>query len=198
MKFYAVKIGKIPGIYTDWESCKKQVHGFSGAQYKSFSTIKEAENYLKDINVVEEDDVVNDRDVIYTDGSCIDKVGGWSWVWVKKSVVLENKGRVPGESTNQIAELYAIWKSVTECSSSNIDIYTDSQYCIGCLTTWWKNWQRNGWRNSKGEAVANQELIQAILSALLSKDVRFYHVRGHRGNRYNELCDRLANEGRTM
>lgn len=45
-KFYAVKKGKTTGIYTDWETCKVQVNGFSGAQYKSFKTRSEAEAYM--------------------------------------------------------------------------------------------------------------------------------------------------------
>ncbi len=46
MKFYAVKVGKIPGIYTTWLECSKNVTGFSGAVYKSFPTLEEAERYI--------------------------------------------------------------------------------------------------------------------------------------------------------
>ena len=42
-KFYVVWQGKVPGIYTDWNSCKSQVDKFAGAKYKSFSTLAEAE-----------------------------------------------------------------------------------------------------------------------------------------------------------
>lgn len=45
-KFYAVKVGKKPGIYFTWEDCKAMVHGFPGAIYKSFKTKKEAEEFL--------------------------------------------------------------------------------------------------------------------------------------------------------
>lgn len=46
MKFYAVKKGRTPGIYRTWEECKKQVDGFSGAEYKSFTKITDATDYL--------------------------------------------------------------------------------------------------------------------------------------------------------
>ena len=46
MKYYAVKNGRKKGIYLSWEDCKEQVDGFDGAEYKSFSEIKEAEAYL--------------------------------------------------------------------------------------------------------------------------------------------------------
>src|SRR5699024_1629990 len=45
-KFYAVKAGKIPGIYQTWSQAEEQVKGFSGAEYKSFPTLEEAERYI--------------------------------------------------------------------------------------------------------------------------------------------------------
>ncbi len=46
-KFYVVWQGREPGIYSDWNSCKKQIDKFSGARYKSFSTKAEAEGAFK-------------------------------------------------------------------------------------------------------------------------------------------------------
>eukprot|EP00742_Colponemidia_sp_Colp-10_P009170 GILJ01009978.1.p1 GENE.GILJ01009978.1~~GILJ01009978.1.p1 ORF type:complete len:306 (-),score=22.52 GILJ01009978.1:133-1050(-) len=45
-KFYAVKHGRVPGIYSTWEECKAQVNGFSSASYKSFNTEQEAKAFL--------------------------------------------------------------------------------------------------------------------------------------------------------
>ena len=44
--YYAVKIGRNPGIYLSWEDCKKQVHGFPGAIFKKWKTREDAENYM--------------------------------------------------------------------------------------------------------------------------------------------------------
>ncbi|MBA1392432.1 ribonuclease [Lactobacillus sp. XV13L] len=46
MKFYAVKKGRQPGVYRTWAAAKKQVDGFSGAEYKSFAQITDATDYL--------------------------------------------------------------------------------------------------------------------------------------------------------
>ena len=45
-KFYAVKIGRIPGIYQTWDETEKQVKGFPSAEFKSFQTEEEAFNYI--------------------------------------------------------------------------------------------------------------------------------------------------------
>lgn len=44
--YYAVKQGKVPGIYRTWDACKAQVHGYPGAIYKGFERLEEAEVFL--------------------------------------------------------------------------------------------------------------------------------------------------------
>ncbi|MBQ7933945.1 MAG: ribonuclease H family protein [Lachnospiraceae bacterium] len=45
-KFYAVKKGKVTGVFTDWESCKGAVDGYPGADFKGFGTLSQAQEYL--------------------------------------------------------------------------------------------------------------------------------------------------------
>jgi len=45
-KYYAVRAGRTPGIYTSWDACKAQVDGFANASFKSFPTKEEAEAFL--------------------------------------------------------------------------------------------------------------------------------------------------------
>lgn len=65
-KYYAVRKGTVTGIFRTWEECKKNVHGYSSAEYKSFKTLEEAEAYMKGGAVAEE---VTDTVPIYVDGS---------------------------------------------------------------------------------------------------------------------------------
>jgi ribonuclease HI len=44
--YYVVKIGRQPGIYETWTEAEKHVSGYSGAKYKSFKTLEEAEAWL--------------------------------------------------------------------------------------------------------------------------------------------------------
>ena len=46
-KFYVVWKGKKTGIFSSWDTCKKQVAGFEGAQYKAFTSKTEAEKAFK-------------------------------------------------------------------------------------------------------------------------------------------------------
>ena len=46
MKYYAVKVGRRPGIYSTWQECKAQVDGYPQAQYKKFASEGEALDFI--------------------------------------------------------------------------------------------------------------------------------------------------------
>jgi len=71
--FYAVKNGRIKDIYNNWESCKEQVQGFKGAQFKKFKTKQEADDYMKDDDYMKVEHCMKDivETYVYCDGSCI-------------------------------------------------------------------------------------------------------------------------------
>lgn len=54
-KYYAVRKGLVPGIYTSWGECQQNINGFSGAEYKSFSVKEEAEAFLNNTEFNNED-----------------------------------------------------------------------------------------------------------------------------------------------
>lgn len=45
-RFFAVAIGREPGVYETWDEAKKQVNGFSNAYYKKFKSKEEAEEFI--------------------------------------------------------------------------------------------------------------------------------------------------------
>jgi ribonuclease HI len=225
-KFYAVKVGRRPGIYRTWSETEALVKGFPGAKYKSFTRQSDAKNYINNgpeiiktkSEIIKKEEtrlkpsvkteLIKDGFInIYTDGSCVDKIGGYGFVNTRG---YRDCGKVPSfPTTNQVAELYAIQEALKYIKtitinhsnhSENVCIYTDSMYSIGCLTKWCYGWMKNGWVNSKKEPVANQDLIKSILYLLESLKpvkIQFHHVESHKGNYYNEIADKLANEGRT-
>lgn len=103
--------------------------------------------------------------------------------------------------TNQRAELTAVLRALESIpDTQNCELRTDSQYTINCVTSWYKNWMKNGWRNSKGEDVSNQDLIVAIRKKIDARDGRaaetkFVWVKGHGTDEGNIAADMLAVQG---
>lgn len=48
--YYAVAIGKTPGIYDTWNLTKTNINGFKGAKYKKFETLDGCYNFIKQYN----------------------------------------------------------------------------------------------------------------------------------------------------
>jgi ribonuclease HI len=105
--------------------------------------------------------------VIYTDGACSGNPGpgGWGAVLLFKDQAKEIRGGEK-ETTNQRMELQAVIEALRQLKVTDWDvcIYSDSAYVVNAFNQHWlENWQRNGWRNSKKEPVANQDLWQELL-----------------------------------
>ena len=47
MTYYVVHKGRKPGIYNNWNECKKQVEGFEDPVFKKFDNQKEAQLFLE-------------------------------------------------------------------------------------------------------------------------------------------------------
>lgn len=209
-KYYAVKKGKTPGVYLTWEDCKAQVDGFSGAVYKSFPTKAEAEDFAGVEKITQNsvstavENKAGDSDpeaavkrpleqgtaVAYVDGSYNVATGEYSCGVVfmvgDEEIHIARKGEseelasmrnVAGEILG--AEL-AMRKAV-ELGLQRLDIYHDYQGVASwCLGEWKTN--REGTRAYKAYFDSIRERLE----------VRFNKVKGHSGDKYNDLADELA------
>ena len=140
---------------------------------------------------------------VYTDGAVSgngkeNAPGGWAYVILKDGrLVSQNSGAEIG-TTNQRMELTAALKACEEVEAldgfATVKLYSDSAYFIRCFKeNWWKNWRENGWKNSKKEPVANQDLWEKLIFFFMkAPGYDFIKVKGHAGNQYNEMVDRLA------
>lgn len=77
-------------------------------------------------------------------------------------------------------ELTAIIEAIS-CVGKNktCKIYTDSQLCINCATGKWKR-------------KSNTDLWNKYDEVSVNKHIEFEWVKGHSGNKYNEIVDKLA------
>lgn len=136
---------------------------------------------------------------IYTDGACSGNPGPGGWGAVL--MFADKKKEIYGgelNTTNQRMELKAVIEALRALKVSNWDItvYSDSAYVVNAFQQQWiENWQRNGWKNSKKEAVANQDLWKELISLTSKNRVRIEKVKGHAGDEWNERCDQLARQG---
>ncbi len=135
---------------------------------------------------------------IYTDGACSGNPGpgGWGAVLLFKDQTKEISGG-ERDTTNQRMELQAVIGALSALKVTDWDvtIYSDSAYVVNAFgQKWLDNWQKNGWRNSKKEPVANQDLWQQLLLLTGKNRVTMQKVKGHAGDKYNERCDELARQ----
>ena len=138
---------------------------------------------------------------LYTDGGCRNNpngIGGWGVVVVRKGKRAETyNGAFEAASNNQM-ELMAVIRGLEMVpADQDVIVWTDSAYIVNCFKQeWWKAWVRRGWKKYSGDPVKNQALWIRLLHLVFvkrknSKTV-FKHVKGHSGNRYNEMADALV------
>jgi len=135
---------------------------------------------------------------IYTDGACSGNPGpgGWAAVLLSQDKKKEIRGG-ERDTTNQRMELQAVIEALRALKVKDWDVtvYSDSAYLVNAFQQkWLDKWQRNGWRNSKKEPVANQDLWQELLRLTSLNQVKIVKVKGHDGELYNERCDELARQ----
>ena len=145
-KYYAVKVGRNPGIYMTWDECKEQVNKYPKAEFKSFTTMEEAHAFMEN-KIVEVEIDSKDTAVAYVDGSFnVDTmVYGYG-------VVMMYHGR---------------------------EEYYKARWCLG------------EWKTNKLETQTYKNKFQEYSKKV---NISFVKVKGHSGDKYNDLADALAKE----
>ena len=200
-KYYAVKAGRETGIFTTWDACKAQVQGYSGAVYKSFATLEEAQAYLTGTGTsmaAGANDTVQDLTQLpvgemaaYVDGSFLPEEHRYAFGAVifyhgkeyrfsgsDNDTDLADMRNVAGE----IMGAERAFAFALEEGARVLHLYHDyegvAKWCTG-------EWQAK----KPGTQAYRARYLDAKAKGL---DIRFYKVKGHSGDVYNELADQLA------
>lgn len=128
---------------------------------------------------------------IYTDGACSGNpgIGGWGAILISG----QHKKEISDYSdntTNNRMELTAVIKSLEVLKEPcEIDIFTDSKYVHNGITQWIINWKKNNWKKVK-----NTDLWQQLDKLVMDLDhkINWHWVKGHNGDYFNEIADKLA------
>ena len=209
-KYYAVRAGRKTGIFETWDECKKSVDGYSGAVFKSFKTKDEALAFLGIESSSNSGIPIDVDSSIASDSSCVDGciasdsscatayVDGSYNIATKEfgyGVVMFHNGEelhmsksfsdaemasmrnVAGEIFGSMAAMeYAVNHGIT-----NLSIYYDymgiSKWCTG------------EWKANKKGTIAYRDYYNKIKAKV---NVQFEKVKGHSGDKYNDMADMLA------
>lgn len=139
---------------------------------------------------------------VFTDGACSGNpgAGGWGAVVLTPKNAFTFSGFSP-MTTNNRMELTAVIKGLTfarKCKKKKVHVFSDSAYVVNAITKGWlKTWHANGWKKSDGEIIKNSEMWAALYILITSgffDEVKFFKVKGHSGNHFNEMADKLARQ----
>ena len=217
-KFYVVWVGRETGIFTEWATTQRQVHGFPAARFKSFESRAEAEEAFKagtppsagrrsapsvagSTSQARALPVATEGVQIYCDGACDPNPGhaGSGIVVYRDGQLMELwYGMYNPHGTNNTAELNALHRALLMSESSiaaghSTQILCDSSYAINCVSKWADGWKARGWRKSGGE-IKNLGIIQDAHAVYtrIAAEIQLTHVSAHVGTEGNELADRMA------
>ncbi len=174
-KYYVVWSGFKPGIYDNWEDCKKQVTGFDRAKYKSFKTKEEADQaYNQSYETVR--DLKGKKDLftlktaekpilksLSVDAACKGNPGTLEYQGVFTASGTNIFKRGPYEmGTVNIGEFLAIVLALAWLKKQNLDypIYSDSKTAIV--------WVRNKRVNSKLKWTAKNARLRSAVNKAVS------------------------------
>jgi len=129
---------------------------------------------------------------IYTDGSAKGNPGngGYGAVMMsgKHTKELSEGFRL---TTNNRMELLSVIVALESIKNhADVQIFSDSKYVVDSVEKGWVfGWQKKGFKGKK-----NIDLWKRFLLIYPKHTIKFNWVKGHAGNKYNEICDTLAVE----
>ena len=210
-KFYAVRKGHSVGIFESWEECKAAVEGFSGAEYKGFGSLAEAEGYLGIIGDAQpipahttekasaakarhNEPTSPDTLITYVDGSYEHSLGKYAFGCVflmpDGTIYVENGSGNNPESAKlrnvtgeMLGAMFAVRFAIKN-GFKKVEIRYDYEGVEKWVTGAWK---------AKTELTQKYSMSMRMWQAQI--EMTFTKVAAHSNVYYNEMADQLAKQG---
>lgn len=191
-KYYAVRKGRTTGIFTSWDQAKKQIDGFSGSEFKSFTSLDEAHNFLhKNQNKI--NPIPKDTLIAYVDGSFNKNSKRYSY-----GAVLIHQERVVQELSDWGANpLFTdSFQIAGECLGALEAIRWATKHKFNQIVVHYdylgiEKWAIKEWRTNKKVSQMYQKEFDELSQHI---KVTFIKVKAHSGIQYNERADQLAKQ----
>ena len=191
-KYYAVRVGARTGVFTSWEECQKAVDGFSGARFKKFHSLEEAEKFVYEDNDNKpiKEDLVDGYINAFVDGSYDVSTGRYSGaavILLGDNDIVELSKACKDDSSklrNVAGELLGAELAIEYCQEhgiSKLAIHHDYEG-VGA-------WADDVWKAKLPETKAYRNYVFDRREVL---DIKFIKVKGHSGNEYNNRADYLS------
>lgn len=189
--FYAVKKGRETGIFESWAECQKQITGFSGAEFKKFKELKQAESYLT--SGISIDNLSDDLDGLhaYIDGSFsndLQETGYGAVILLNGEIIHTIKGSSKKyiEMRNVAGELFAAAVSIKWAVDNGYKSIVLHHDYSGIA-----HWAKGEWKCKQEGTINYKKFIDEISDKI---SILFIKVKGHSGDMYNDMADKLAKE----
>lgn len=214
-KFYAVRKGLNTGIYTNWNEVEKNVKGFPGAEYKKFSTLKEACEFMESTASAEkikesakekaktetEEEIIADlfkkykTDLIaFVDGSynAEKNLAGSGVVILNQYGVLLKKSILHADASDDALAMRNVYGEIKAAEYAATYATTPMQ----SITIFHDyegiaKWVTDEWKAKKTETKTYQNVMKNCQKVVT---VNFVKVPAHAGVYFNEVADKLAKE----
>lgn len=199
-KVYAVRNGRKTGVFDTWAECQRQTTGFSGAEFKSFTTREGAEAYLagedgEDVFTESQGTEALEGEgtmTAYVDGSFDKLSGDFSCGMVvlyqgqEKLFCHRFCDRELAQMHNVAGEIKGAEAAMRFAVANQIKrlvIYHDYEGIA--------KWCNGAWKANKEGTKAYQAYYKSIRSML---NIEFVKVKGHSNDHYNDMADALAKQ----
>lgn len=136
---------------------------------------------------------------IYTDGACKYNPGpgGWAYIILEDDNIIKQSSAHVANTTNNRMEMTAVLEALKYIDTNMLkhyEIFVDSKYVHDGITLWIKKWEKNNWKTSTNKDVLNQDLWKELdfFNKKLKEYIKWSWVKGHSGNKNNDIVDKLA------